>query len=944
MDQALAIAVGTELPGTVYVTGTTQSVNFPVTGTTLGNIAAYQPSLTGSANAFLSVIGQNGAGMTSLLYSSYLGGAATDIGLSIWYAQTNQIYVSGSTTSANFPAQFNFQPYSGDQDAFVTELDPTSSGAASLLFSTPLGGTSSAGASATAAASGIAVDTKANVYVTGATTAGDFPAAGNPNNGAQLTCASCQQTPPLNDAFLVEITPSTTDLPSVSLNTGKVNFGAQPVGSLTIPPQGVAVKNSGDAPLNIFSITLAGPNSADFSLQLPTACTTAPIPPGDMCSFEVGFVPSLVGPEGAFVNLADDAPNGSQVLEVVGIGGGPLAVVSPLSVIFGNQPEGTTSSTAQGITLTNAGNQPLTVSGVVLPSGGSCSIAIKFKPQTTGLVSTQVGFVDDSGFLTGSEQIAAVSGTGTGAAPILTAAPTSISFGTQPVGITSGTQTVTLTNAGSALLNLTGFAITGSNSTNFGFLVKGATPCPLPSGTLTAGASCTISVDFAPQAAGPVSATLSISDNASGSPQSVALSGTGGTSGISLAPASLNFASQTIGASSAAQVVSVNNTGTTAVAIAISLTGNNPGDFAETDNCSQSPLAGGKTCVINITFDPAQSGARSAEVLISDTAPHSPQIVTVGGTAVQATASVSPSGTIGFGSALAGTASTPVTVTITNTGTPPAILTVRGATVNPAGSFAAANNCTAGVPAGGNCTLALTFTPPASPVAAPCGSAAGTQAPTLTITDNSPTSPQILALSGTATDYCLAPSGVASQTVTAGNPVSYQLVADSLGTFAGAVALTCTDAASLSTCTVQPATANLTAGGQVPIVLSVVTATNSVVPPRNTPDTRRLPPSVPPAIAWGVRGIAFWIFVLLSPILAWASAAKRPSSRAMRFAQTGALAILLSVGLVACFGNGTATSPVVGTTPGTYTLNVTGTFTGTGGSTTRNVQVTLVVQ
>src|SRR5271155_3114017 len=334
MDQALAIAVGTELPGTVYVTGTTQSVNFPVTGTTLGNIAAYQPSLTGSANAFLSVIGQNGAGMTSLLYSSYLGGAATDIGLSIWYAQTNQIYVSGSTTSANFPAQFNFQPYSGDQDAFVTEVDPTSSGAASLLFSTPLGGTSAAGVSATAAASGIAVDTKANVYVTGATTAGDFPVAGNPNNGAQLTCASCQQTPPLNDAFLVEITPTTTDLPSVSLNTGKVNFGAQPVGSLTIPPQGVAVKNSGDAPLNIFSITLAGPNSADFSLQLPTACTTAPIPPGDMCSFEVGFVPSLVGPEGAFVNFADDAPNGSQVLEVVGVGGGPLAGGSPLSVIF----------------------------------------------------------------------------------------------------------------------------------------------------------------------------------------------------------------------------------------------------------------------------------------------------------------------------------------------------------------------------------------------------------------------------------------------------------------------------------------------------------------------------------------------------------------------------------------------------------------------------------
>ena len=73
MDQALAIAVGTQLPGTAYVTGTTQSTNFPVTGTVFGHIAGYQPSLNGTANAFLAVIGQNGAGVTSLLYSTLFG-------------------------------------------------------------------------------------------------------------------------------------------------------------------------------------------------------------------------------------------------------------------------------------------------------------------------------------------------------------------------------------------------------------------------------------------------------------------------------------------------------------------------------------------------------------------------------------------------------------------------------------------------------------------------------------------------------------------------------------------------------------------------------------------------------------------------------------------------------------------------------------------------------
>ena len=67
-----------------------------------------------------------------------------------------------------------------------------------------------AGVNATTLANGIAADASGNVYVAGATTASNFPLAGNPNTGAQLTCASCQQTPPLNDAFLVEITPSAT--------------------------------------------------------------------------------------------------------------------------------------------------------------------------------------------------------------------------------------------------------------------------------------------------------------------------------------------------------------------------------------------------------------------------------------------------------------------------------------------------------------------------------------------------------------------------------------------------------------------------------------------------------------------------------------------------------------------------------------------------------------
>src|SRR6202453_1403589 len=88
---ALAIAVGANLPATAYVTGSTQSSNFP----TDSSITALQTGLKGTTNAFLSVISQSPTtGMTSLADSSYLGGAGTDAGQSVWFDAVNEIYVT----------------------------------------------------------------------------------------------------------------------------------------------------------------------------------------------------------------------------------------------------------------------------------------------------------------------------------------------------------------------------------------------------------------------------------------------------------------------------------------------------------------------------------------------------------------------------------------------------------------------------------------------------------------------------------------------------------------------------------------------------------------------------------------------------------------------------------------------------------------------------------
>ena len=142
----------------------------------------------------------------------------------------------------------------------------------------------------------------------------------------------------------------------------------------------------------------------------------------------------------------------------------------------------------------------------------------------------------------------------------------------------------------------------------------------------------------------------------------------------------------------------------------------------------------------------------------------------------------------------------------------------------------------------------------------------------------------------------------------------------------------------------QPATVSLSSGGQVPIVLTVDTATNSATPFGRAPDARRFDRRSPASAGWTRHALAQWILSLFLLLVVWAMAAKRELTRGWRLAQTGAVAILLSIGLAACFGGGTGGVVPAGTPTGTYAMTVTGTFTGTAGSTTRTVQVTLIVQ
>jgi hypothetical protein len=153
-DRAFGIAV--DATGAAYVTGSTQSTNFPVRN-------ALQANLAGGKNAFVAKLTPTGNG---LAYSTYLGGNGSDAGNGIAVDSSGNAYITGDTTSSNFPANTYQTTYHGSQDAFVSKLNAAGS---ALTYSTYLGGGSIDHGAA------IAVDSTGTAYITGSTYSTDFP-------------------------------------------------------------------------------------------------------------------------------------------------------------------------------------------------------------------------------------------------------------------------------------------------------------------------------------------------------------------------------------------------------------------------------------------------------------------------------------------------------------------------------------------------------------------------------------------------------------------------------------------------------------------------------------------------------------------------------------------------------------------------------------------------
>ena len=198
-DSANGIAV--DASGAAYIVGDTTSYNFPSTG--------YQRSPHGGQDAFIAKLSGDGS---RLVYSTYLGGTSEDHGAAIAVDSAGTVYVTGATTSTDFPVLNAAQrSNAGGQDAFVTRLSADGN---YLLFSTYLGGTGGT-VMYPEIGQAIALDTIGNAYVTGVTSSPDFP----------LAAALQTVRKGWLDAFVTKINPSGTIVYSTYLGGTGVDVG-----------------------------------------------------------------------------------------------------------------------------------------------------------------------------------------------------------------------------------------------------------------------------------------------------------------------------------------------------------------------------------------------------------------------------------------------------------------------------------------------------------------------------------------------------------------------------------------------------------------------------------------------------------------------------------------------------------------------------------------------
>lgn len=421
-----------------YVTGLTRSNDFPFT------TGAFDISGAGSGKAFIVLVDTTntvvGTPLTPFRYATFLGGSGGSVGYGIRVDGTGNVYLVGTTTSADFPGTNTGALLGGFQTAlpnpfgspFIAKILPTigGNGANDLLYSTYFGGTGN-GAS-TDQGYGIAIDSAnpPNAYITGQTSSADMPTLSPLPGGGALNGTS--------DAYVAKLSliPTLAILPAVGTT---LDFGTVQIGS-TSAPQSVTLTNNTAGNIVFTSAALSGTNAADYTVS--TAGCSPNIAVGTPCVVSVKFIPTVVAPpsEVAKLTITDADSTSPQVYNLTGKGtntAAPGVGLVPANLGFGNQALNTTS-TAKIVTLTNTGTAALTIASIAasgdfavsnnpcganLAAGASCMISVTFTPTVLGARAGSLSVTDNA---VGSPQMVPLTGTGTAAPDFGLTGPTAV--------------------------------------------------------------------------------------------------------------------------------------------------------------------------------------------------------------------------------------------------------------------------------------------------------------------------------------------------------------------------------------------------------------------------------------------------------------------------------------------------------------------------------------
>lgn len=447
-----------------------------------------------------------------------------------------------------------------------------------------------------------------------------------------------------NSPQTVALTSTNTNGVSGAFTGSQVVFGTVAVGNT----QSIGLTESlpeDVTPTDDFSLAGADPQDFYFSDTTTSASPTiTECAENGSCTFNVNFNPTASGVRSAKIVVLGvvnegDFPSGIQYLNVTGTAqpAGPSFVLGAASfgsaflatnntagttgsVIVTNNGTATIGPTSVSITGSAASNFTATNSGCSgLVKLTTCTINLTFHATALGTYPATLRVTDT---VSGISQTTPLSVT-VGYSQVISS-PTSLTFKNQFAGSVSTSQTLTITDQNG---NPLGHAITAS------FPPGG--PFTLPSGSTCAASAtqaCSLTVDFSPQATGSFVQNLTVTDATSGNVAAIEVVGTGVNPPIvSLSTNSVSFLPHTVGVTSTPMVVTIKNTGASALLVgSIQIAGTGSASFSQTNNCTN--VSAGSSCSINITFAPTATGLQSASVVITSNAPSSPDTISASGT------------------------------------------------------------------------------------------------------------------------------------------------------------------------------------------------------------------------------------------------------------------------------------------------------------------------